>query len=128
MLYDDWLRPFDLNHGQFSLLMLVAGLQPVSIGQLAAELVMDRTTVTASVKPLGRRGLLSTAASSFDHRQRLLNLTTSGLALLSKASIQWCKLQEMVQDHHPRATVRADLRRLAATAPAPPTRAAARRT
>jgi DNA-binding MarR family transcriptional regulator len=127
-LYDDGLRPFELNHGQFSLLMLVAGLQPVSVGQVAAELVMDRTTVTAAVKPLERRGLLSTAASSTDQRQRLLSLTSSGLALLSRASAQWRKLQQTVQDHPPRATVRADLRRLAATAADPSTRATARRT
>jgi DNA-binding MarR family transcriptional regulator len=127
-LYDDGLRPFDLNHGQFSLLMLVAGLQPVSVGQVAAELVMDRTTVTAAVKPLERRGLLSTAASASDQRLRLLSITAPGLALLSRASTQWRKLQKTVQDHHPRATVRADLRQLAATAADPSTHAAARRT
>jgi DNA-binding MarR family transcriptional regulator len=127
-LYDDGLRPFHLNHGQFSLLMLVAGLQPVSMGQVADELVMDRTTVTAAVKPLERRGLLRAAASSADQRQRLLSLTPSGLVLLSRASIQWHKLQQTVQDHQPRATVRADLRRLAATAAVASTRAAARQT
>ena len=125
-LYDDGLRPLDLNHGQFSLLMLVAGLQPVSVGQVAAELVMDRTTVTAAVKPLERRGLLDTAVSPSDQRLRLLIVTPSGLALLSKASTKWQELQKAVQSQHPRATVRADLRRLAATAANPSTRAAAR--
>jgi DNA-binding MarR family transcriptional regulator len=115
-LYDDALRPFDLNHGQFSLLMLVAGLQPVSVGKVAAELVMDRTTVTAALKPLERRGLVRTAASDADQRQRLLSVTSAGLVLLSKASIEWRALQQTVQRQHPRATVRADLRQLAATA------------
>jgi DNA-binding MarR family transcriptional regulator len=127
-LYDDGLRPFDLNHGQFSLLMLVAGLQPVSMGQVADELVMDRTTVTAAIKPLERRGLLRTAASSTDQRQRLLSLTPSGLSLLSRASVQWRKLQQTVQDHQPRATIRADMQRLAATTSDPSTRASTRGT
>jgi DNA-binding MarR family transcriptional regulator len=125
-LYDDGLRPFDLNHGQFSLLMMVAGLQPVGVGQVAAELVMDRTTVTAAVKPLERRGLLRTTASPSDLRQRLLSVTPSGLALLGKASTEWRALQEVVQSHHPRAALRADLRRLAAAAANPSRRAAAR--
>ena len=128
-LYDEGLRPLALNHGQFSLLMVVAGLQPVSVGAVADELVMDRTTVTAAVKPLERRGLLQTAPSAADQRQRLLSVTAQGLALLARASATWQALQVTVQDERPRAALRDDLRRLAATAARPesPTRAAARR-
>lgn len=127
-LYDDGLRPFDLSHGQFSLLMLVAGHQPVSVGQMASELVMDRTTVTAAVKPLERRGLLHTAASAVDQRQRLLTLTPAGRALLVKASAAWRGLQERVQSSRPREALRADLRRLAKTPAAPLTHTALRKT
>jgi DNA-binding MarR family transcriptional regulator len=125
-LYDEGLRPLGLNHGQFSLLMLVAGLQPVSVGQVADELVMDRTTVTAAVKPLELRGLLRTAVSPSDQRQRLLSVTPAGLALLGKASTEWQALQQTVQSHRPRAALRSDLRRLSAIAADPSTRAAAR--
>lgn len=115
-LYDDALRPVGLYHGQFSLLMLVAGMQPVSVGQVATELVMDRTTVTAIVKPLERRGLLQTASSATDQRQRLLRLTPSGQALLVEAVVAWQEAQQLVQAHRPRAALRGDLRRLAASA------------
>lgn len=125
-LYDDGLRPFELNHGQFSLLMLVAGLQPVSVGRVASELVMDRTTVTAAVKPLERRGLLLATVSPADQRQRLLQVTASGAALLNKASVAWQTLQETVLSHQPRGSVRDDLRQLAATAADRSTRATAR--
>lgn len=118
-LYDDALRPLALSHGQFSLLMLVAGLQPASVGQLAAELVMDRTTVTAVLKPLERRGLLQSLASPTDQRQRLLALTPPGHALLKKATLAWQQAQALVQAQRPRAAVRSDLQRLAATAAAP---------
>lgn len=127
-LYDQGLRPFGLNHGQYSLLMLVAGMQPVGVGQVADELVMDRTTVTAAVKPLERRRLLDTTVSPSDHRQRLLSLTPSGHALLSEACIEWQAMQEAVQRHRPASGLRKNLRQLAATATDPSTRAAARRT
>lgn len=125
-LYDEGLRPLGLNHGQFSLLMLVAGLQPVSVGRVADELVMDRTTVTAAVKPLERRGLLQTAVSPADQRQRLLSVTPAGMALLSKASTAWQALQQTVESHRPRTALRSDLRRLSAMAAHPSTRAPAR--
>jgi DNA-binding MarR family transcriptional regulator len=119
-LYDEGLRPFDLSHGQFSLLMLVAGHQPVSLGRLAIDLVMDRTTVTAAIKPLERRGLIVSTVPPADRRQRLLQVTDTGLALLNQASAAWLELQQRVAAHRPAANLRADLRHVAATAADPP--------
>jgi DNA-binding MarR family transcriptional regulator len=114
-LYDEGLRPFELSHGQFSLLMLVAGLGPASVGRLADELVMDRTTVTAALKPLERRGLLRSAASPDDARQRLARITPAGTALLARASAAWQQLQASVRRERPTAALRPALRQLAAT-------------
>lgn len=127
-LYDDGLRPFGLSHGQFSLLMVIAGHQPVSVGQVAATLVMDRTTATAALKPLERRELVEAVPSPADRRQRLLTLTPSGLSLLASASTAWQGLQKTVQSHEPPDTLRADLRRLATTASSSPRRLTARGT
>jgi len=121
-LYDDTFRPLGLSHGQFSLLMLVAGMQPASVGQVAQQLVMDRTTVTAIVKPMERRGLLESAASPTDLRQRLLSVTREGTALLAQALPLWQGAQELVREHGPATAVRGHLQHLAATAskrPAP---------
>ena len=56
--FDEALRPLALTQGQFSLLMSLNRPQPPSIGEVSALLAMDRTTVTANVKPLERRGLV----------------------------------------------------------------------
>jgi DNA-binding MarR family transcriptional regulator len=60
--FDEALRPLDLTQGQFSLLTSLNRPEPPSIGSVAALLAMDRTTLTANLKPLERRRLVITAA------------------------------------------------------------------
>ena len=50
---------------------------------------MDRTTVTANVKPLERRGLVKVRVDREDRRNRRLELTPSGQALLAAAAPIW---------------------------------------
>jgi DNA-binding MarR family transcriptional regulator len=88
-IFDDALRPFDLTNGQFSLLMGLNRPKPVSIAPVASLLAMDRTTVTAALKPLERRGLVEITADPNDRRSRLLALTPSGHHLLRKALPAW---------------------------------------
>ena len=57
--FDEAFRPLDLTNGQFSLLMSLNRPQPPSIGSVASLLAMDRTTLTAALKPLVRRGLVT---------------------------------------------------------------------
>ncbi len=57
--FDVALRPFDITSGQFSLLMSLNRPAPPTIGSVAGLLAMDRTTLTANLKPLERRGLLT---------------------------------------------------------------------
>jgi len=87
--FDDALRPLGLTQGQFSLLMSLNRPQPPSIGEVSALLAMDRTTVTANVKPLERRGLVKVRVDREDRRNRRLELTPSGQALLAAAAPIW---------------------------------------
>src|SRR5690242_4380112 len=73
--FDAVLRPLDLTNGQFSLLMSLNRPEPPTIGQVAALLAMDRTTTTANLKPLARRGLLTMTIDASDKRSRRLALT-----------------------------------------------------
>src|SRR6476661_10468125 len=57
--FDDALRPLGLTNGQFSLLMSLNRPRPPTIANVAALLAMDRTTLTANLKPLHRRGLIA---------------------------------------------------------------------
>jgi DNA-binding MarR family transcriptional regulator len=87
--FDEVLRPHNLTNGQFSLLMSLNRPEPPSIGSVASLLAMDRTTLTANLKPLERRGLLKVSVDKEDRRSRRLALTASGRALLAKAYPVW---------------------------------------
>lgn len=87
--FDVALQPLDMTSGQFSLLMSLNRPEPPSLGSVAALLAMDRTTLTANLKPLQRRGLVETAADPRDRRARLLRLTPAGRAILARALPIW---------------------------------------
>lgn len=94
--YDEALKPVDLNIGQFSTLMSIAGLQPVAMQPLAQRLGMDRTTLTATLKPLRRRGLVSIRTDETDLRTKKLSLTDAGAAMLRLAVPRWKTVQSCV--------------------------------
>ena len=87
--FDAALRPLGLTSGQFSLLMSLNRPQPASIGNVSALLAMDRTTLTANLKPLERRGLVTVAVDDTDKRMRRLTLTPAGGVLLHAAVPVW---------------------------------------
>ena len=87
--FDEALRVVGLTNGQFSLLMSLNRPEPPSIGNVAALLAMDRTTLTANLKPLERRGLVKVAVDKEDRRGRRLVLTAAGRALLGEAYPLW---------------------------------------
>ena len=114
--YDEALGPVDLTNGQFSTLMTIAGLEPVSVQILAERLGMDRTTLTANLKPLERRGLVTVSIDDADKRSRRLTLTSAGRALLVAALPVWesehTAIEGLLTDLDP-DHLRADLRALA---------------
>ncbi|WP_430398069.1 MarR family winged helix-turn-helix transcriptional regulator [Ferrovibrio sp.] len=87
--FDEALRPLDLTNGQFSLLMSLNRPEPPGMAPVAELLAMDRTTLTANLKPLERRGLLRVEVDADDRRQRRLILTDAGRALLAAAMPIW---------------------------------------
>ncbi|WP_026793052.1 MarR family winged helix-turn-helix transcriptional regulator [Pleomorphomonas oryzae] len=87
--FDIALKPAGITSGQFSLLMSLNRPHPPKVGSVAALLAMDRTTLTANLKPLERRGLVATEADPTDKRARLLRLTPAGRAVLTDAVPIW---------------------------------------
>ncbi|RCS24711.1 MarR family transcriptional regulator [Phyllobacterium salinisoli] len=87
--FDDALRPVGLTSGQFSLLMSLNRPNPPTIGSVSALLAMDRTTLTANLKPLERRGLIEIKPDENDRRSRRMALTPAGKALLASAVPIW---------------------------------------
>ncbi len=87
--FDEALRPVGLTHGQYSLLVSLNRPEPPKIGDVAYLLAMDRTTLTANLKPLERRGLLKMWKDPQDKRNRRLALTDAGRDVLVQAVPIW---------------------------------------
>ncbi len=97
--FDEALRPFGLTNGQFSLLMSLNRPEPPDMASVASLLAMDRTTLTAALKPLERRGLINTTADGSDRRVRRLKLTHEGMTLLASAVPVWESTSLEVEAH-----------------------------
>ena len=87
--FDEAMRPLGLTNGQFSLMMSLNRPKPPGMAAVALLLAMDRTTLTAALKPLRRRGLLKITTDPADGRGRLLTLTAKGRRLLARAVPVW---------------------------------------
>ena len=110
--FDEAFRPLDLTNGQFTLMMSLSRGEARSIGRVAAILAMDRTTLTAAIKPLERRGLVAASVDARDKRSRLLSITPAGRALLAQALPVWRRAHAAVERLVPGGAdrLRADLR------------------
>ena len=90
--YDQHLQPRGLRNTQFSLLVMLRTLQPLSITDLANNLGMDRSTLTRNVKVLQKDGLIEERKSK-DARVRLLALTDKGSAVIDQNIPYWQQAQ-----------------------------------
>jgi DNA-binding MarR family transcriptional regulator len=95
--FDEELRPFELTNGQFSLLMSLNRPEPPPMGPVASLLAMDRTTLTAALKPLERRSLVKVESDPSDRRSRVLILTEKGRSLLARALPVWQRTHEEIE-------------------------------
>jgi DNA-binding MarR family transcriptional regulator len=115
--FDAALRPFGLTNGQFSLMVALNQPEPPPIGRLAPFLGMDPSTLTAAVKPLERRGLLTVEPDPQDRRSRRLRITPEGVTLMRQAVEVWRVEHAALEAGLPEGTadeLRAGLVRLAA--------------
>jgi len=99
--FDEALRPFGMTNGQFSLLMSLNRPEPPPMGPVASLLAMDRTTLTAALKPLERRGLVEISPDPADRRSRILKLTREGRKLLARALPVWQKTHQELEQLMP---------------------------
>lgn len=95
--YDGVLAPTGLGLNQYSILAKVDRNGEPSVQQLAALLVMDRSTLGHLLRPLERRGLLTVRPSTSDGRRRVVALTPEGSALLVSAKPLWKSAEEGFQ-------------------------------
>ncbi|HUZ75208.1 MAG TPA: MarR family winged helix-turn-helix transcriptional regulator [Stellaceae bacterium] len=91
--YDQFLAPTGLRTTQFSILAKLRRLGPMTINALAADLVMDRTTLGRNILPLERDGLIVVKQGSQDRRSKELHLTEAGAARVRAAVKHWAEAQ-----------------------------------
>lgn len=97
--FDAALAPLGISHGQYSLMVSLNRPVPPRLGETAAFLAMDRTTLTANLKPLERQGYVKVVPDKEDRRSRRLVLTESGHEILIKAAPIWRSTHDEVDAH-----------------------------
>jgi DNA-binding MarR family transcriptional regulator len=95
-LYDRALAPLDLRATQYSLLVEIERLGPISLIPLAAAMVMDRATLGHNVRPLLAQGYVSLSVGR-DRRSREVVLTERGRKILQKARPLWRRAQAVFE-------------------------------
>jgi DNA-binding MarR family transcriptional regulator len=113
--FDETLRPIGLTSWQYSMMMALNQPAPPSMGLVASVLGADRTTLTAALKPLQRRRLVTVTVDAKDRRNRRIELTPAGRALLARAVPVWRRTHAEIDRLLPRGgadRLRRDVRAL----------------
>jgi len=92
-LYDRHLAASGLRTGQHGILAKLKRRGLMTINELAAELVIDRTTLGRNLRPLERDGLITITRSRTDRRVKQLRLTEAGDARLEETRHAWVAAQ-----------------------------------
>ena len=95
--YDAHLQPGGLRITQFSLLATLAGGDGMSITDLAAQLAMDRTTLTRNLQPLISAGHIGLGAGK-DARSRSVFLTQAGRDIFTATLPRWREAQKEMRE------------------------------
>jgi len=92
-MYDRHLAPSGLRISQFGILAMLKHKGPLTINELAAELIIDRTTLGRNILPIEREGLIAVKPSAFDRRSKELHLTAAGEKRYREARKHWVEAQ-----------------------------------
>ena len=95
--YDQYLASSGLRTTQFSILAKLRRLGPMTINRLAAEMVMDRTTLGRNILPLERDGLITVEQGSSDRRSKELRVTKAGEARFRAGVKGWVQAQRQFE-------------------------------
>ena len=100
--FDEAFRGVGITNGQFSLMMSLnrpdlPGVPKATMRSVAELLGMDRTTLTAVVKTLEGRGLITVKVDEADRRGRVLVLTPDGREVLAGATPIWLRVHAEVE-------------------------------
>jgi DNA-binding MarR family transcriptional regulator len=92
-IYDECIAGVGLRSTQFSILSKLNRKGPMTINALAADMVMDRTTLGRNILPLEREGLITITPAASDRRSKELRLTKAGETCFQAAAEGWSEAQ-----------------------------------
>ena len=95
-IYDRHLQDTGLKCSQFTILRVIDHLEQTTSLQLIDIMVIDQTTLSRSLKPLIRDGLIEVTPGE-DRRYKLLSLTPQGKKSFKRASRAWQAAQEEIK-------------------------------
>lgn len=93
-MYAETMRPAGLTRAQFPILGVLDAIGPLPMGDIAARLYMERTTLTRHLKPLEEAGFVERPVSNSDARVREVAITAAGRRKLRQAQRLWNKAQQ----------------------------------
>src|SRR6185437_11268720 len=95
-IYDDALRPLDLNVSQMNILVAAAKMGTARPAEVCEHLHLDVSTLSRNVERMKARGWLEVVPDE-DGRSQPFRLTPQGRRLLDKAVPAWSAAQEKVK-------------------------------
>ena len=97
-VYDRLMVPQGMTVTQYSLLSQLRGLDGQSLSQIAAQLDMERSGLTRTLKALVDAGYVELRASSSDARARCVHLLPAGRAARERMRPHWQAAQQQVSE------------------------------
>jgi DNA-binding MarR family transcriptional regulator len=112
-MYDEALAPVGLKSTQFSIISEIhrSSEKPPTMSELAAAMVMDRSTLGQNLRPLERSRLVAMKSVPADRRRKHVVLTRRGQAKFAESYALWCVAQDRFEQSFG-ADEAADLRSL----------------
>ena len=96
-VYDRALQPVGIKASQFNVLVVISGVDPATVPEVARALAMDRTTLLRNLRPLVAAGLVQVTAGS-GRRPDGITLTVIGRNTLNQAIKAWQTAQRQISE------------------------------
>lgn len=90
-IYDDALRPLGIKVSQLNVLMVVAKGSPISAGEVARRLSMEKSTLSRNVERMRAHGWIDVSESG---RKQMLAVGPAGNKLIEQVLPAWRNAQQ----------------------------------
>ncbi len=95
-LFEDLTRQTAITARQYGALLTLHQKGPMNLTELAAEICVDRSTLTEMVRRLVREGLITRAGNGDDRRSVLVALTAAGEAAVMRLTPGAAQVQDVL--------------------------------